>query len=194
MAIAFVVACALGLLVEWLHDPASLFAPARHAARDLGLSLIMQQAFRSTFGAREVGVDIARVDDGLAPPSPDHRMPINGLFVMGLTLSDHRDRRAAALQVALGPAGARHDAEPHHERRGRHRHRASTAHLRARLRHRRHRRRGLHHDRLDRADQRASSTSSIPSWWSSSAARRACSAPSPRRSPSRRRSRRWSSS
>src|SRR6185436_10469653 len=43
--------------------------------------------------------------------------------------------------------------EPHHERRGRdryppHRH----AHLRARMRHCRHRRQRLHHDRLDRAD------------------------------------------
>jgi urea transport system permease protein len=65
MAIAFVAAGALDLLVEWLLIR-HLYARPLDVARDLGVSLIMQQAFRSTFGARGWR-GIAAVDDGLAP-------------------------------------------------------------------------------------------------------------------------------
>jgi urea transport system permease protein len=52
--IAFVTArLRMGWLVEWAADPAPLQTSARHAARDLGPELIMQQAFRSIFGARK---------------------------------------------------------------------------------------------------------------------------------------------
>ena len=72
----------------------------------------------------------------------------------GLDAADHRRRRAAAVPLALGPAGARHRRKSRDGRRGRHQHAARRpVHLRARLRHRRHRRRRLHHDRLDRADR-----------------------------------------
>ena len=70
---------ALGLLVEWAMIRHLYRAPARHAARDLGPSLIMQQAFRSIFGAREVSASTARMADGLASSrsraidSPDQR-------------------------------------------------------------------------------------------------------------------------
>jgi urea transport system permease protein len=81
--------------------PPSLRPPARHVARDLGLSLIMQQAFRSTFGAREVGVELPQWMMGSLPVAGSIEVQINGLFVMGLTLSSPGSS-PSALQVALG--------------------------------------------------------------------------------------------
>jgi urea transport system permease protein len=86
MAVAFLASGALGLLVE--------FALIRHLyARPLdtllatwGLSLIMQQAFRSTFGAREVGVELPQWMMGSLPVTGSIEVQINGLFVMGLTM------------------------------------------------------------------------------------------------------------
>src|SRR3984885_16340660 len=69
--------------------------------------------------------------------------------------SNHVVRRLHHVQVALGPPGPRRRAKPHHGRRRRHQHREGRSlHLWSRLRHRRHRRQCLHHDRLDRADLR----------------------------------------
>ncbi|WDT82683.1 MAG: hypothetical protein MPW14_19975 [Candidatus Manganitrophus sp.] len=50
-----------------------------------GLSLIMQQTFRSAFGAREVSADTAGWLMGSFTPTETIEIPINGLFVMGLT-------------------------------------------------------------------------------------------------------------
>ena len=51
-----------------------------------GLSLIMQQAFRSGFGAREVGVELPPWMMGSLQVTDTIEVQINGLFVMGLTL------------------------------------------------------------------------------------------------------------
>src|SRR6266481_3797976 len=50
------------------------------------LSLILQQAFRSIFGAREVGVELPPWMMGALPVTDTIEVQINGLFVMGLTL------------------------------------------------------------------------------------------------------------
>jgi urea transport system permease protein len=50
-----------------------------------GLSLIMQQTFRSIFGAREVSATLPGWLMGSLKPTPAIDIPINGLFVMGLT-------------------------------------------------------------------------------------------------------------
>ena len=51
-----------------------------------GLSLIMQQLFRSMFGAKEVSVTLPEWLMGSFKPTPDIDIPINGVFVMGLAL------------------------------------------------------------------------------------------------------------
>jgi urea transport system permease protein len=51
-----------------------------------GLSLILQQAFRSIFGAREVGVELPDWMMGSLNVTDTIEVQINGLFVMGLTL------------------------------------------------------------------------------------------------------------
>lgn len=50
-----------------------------------GLSLIMQQIFRSTFGAKEVSADLPEWLMGSFKPTETVDIPINGVFVMGLT-------------------------------------------------------------------------------------------------------------
>ena len=82
MILAFLICSALGALVEWLM--------IRHLYTLLatwGLSLIMQQAYRSIFGAREVGVDLPEWMMGAFSVTDLVELPINGLFVMIIALS-----------------------------------------------------------------------------------------------------------
>jgi len=85
MVVAFLVSGALGLLTEWLLIRHLYARPLDTLLATWGLSLIMQQAFRTIFGAREVGVELPSWMMGsLTFGSID--VQINGLFVMGLTL------------------------------------------------------------------------------------------------------------
>jgi urea transport system permease protein len=85
--VAFVIAATIGLLVEHF-----MVRHLYHRALDSllatwGLSLIMQQGFRSLFGPREVS---ARLPDwlmGSVQPTETIDIPINGLMVMALTLA-----------------------------------------------------------------------------------------------------------
>jgi urea transport system permease protein len=86
MTVAFVVSGALGLLVEWLLIRHLYARPLDTLLATWGLSLIMQQAFRSTFGAREVGVELPQWMMGSLPVGGTIEVQINGLFVMGLTI------------------------------------------------------------------------------------------------------------
>jgi branched-subunit amino acid ABC-type transport system permease component len=51
-----------------------------------GLSLILQQAYRSVFGAREVGVELPEWMMGSVSATDAIQIPINGMFVMALTV------------------------------------------------------------------------------------------------------------
>lgn len=86
MAVAFIASGALGLLVEWLLIRHLYARPLDTLLATWGLSLIMQQAFRSTFGAREVGVELPQWMMGSLPVADSIEVQINGLFVMGLTI------------------------------------------------------------------------------------------------------------
>ena len=46
----------------------------------------MQQAFRSSFGAKEVSADLPEWMLGSFKPTPDIDIPINGVFVMVLAI------------------------------------------------------------------------------------------------------------
>ena len=107
MVVAFVVSGAVGLAVEWLLIRHLYTRPLDTLLATWGLSLIMQQAFRSIFGAREVGVELPDWMMGSLHVTDTIEVQINGLFVMGLDLDHHRHRGAAAVSLALGPAGAR---------------------------------------------------------------------------------------
>jgi urea transport system permease protein len=86
MAIAFLASGALGLLVEFFLIRHLYARPLDTLLATWGLSLIMQQAFRSTFGAREVGVELPQWMMDSLPVTGTIEVQINGLFVMGLTL------------------------------------------------------------------------------------------------------------
>ena len=86
MIVAFVVSGAVGLLVEWALIQRLYARPLDTLLATWGLSLIMQQAFRSGFGAREVGVELPPWMMGSLQVTDTIEVQINGLFVMGLTL------------------------------------------------------------------------------------------------------------
>jgi len=83
---AFLVAGAAGLLVEWSLIRFLYRRPLDTLLATWGLSLILQQAFRLTFGAREVTPTLPGWLMGSFKPTESIDIPINGVFVMGLTL------------------------------------------------------------------------------------------------------------
>jgi urea transport system permease protein len=85
MIVAFLAAGALGMLVEWALIRHLYRRPLDTLLATWGLSLILQQAYRSTFGAREVGVELPDWMMGSTHLTETIEIPINGLFVMGLT-------------------------------------------------------------------------------------------------------------
>nr|WP_156970898.1 urea ABC transporter permease subunit UrtB [Beijerinckia mobilis] len=86
MAVAFLASGALGLFVEWSLIRFLYKRPLDTLLATWGLSLILQQSYRSIFGAREVGVDLPQWMMGSLPVTGSIEVQINGLFVMGLTI------------------------------------------------------------------------------------------------------------
>jgi urea transport system substrate-binding protein len=143
-----------GLAGRMGADPPSVQAPARHAAGHLGPEPGMQQVFRSTFGPKEVSPTLPDWLMGSWEPTPGLDIPVNGLFVMGLTLlmtgglllALYRSRWGLRVRATVRTADGQ---------RGGHQHAAHRPHdLCHRLRHRGRGGRGLHHHRLDRAHER----------------------------------------
>ncbi len=87
MIIAFLASGALGLLVEWGMIRHLYKRPLDTLLATWGLSLILQQIYRSVFGAREVGVSIPDWMMGSLPLTDLIEVPINGIFVMILAMT-----------------------------------------------------------------------------------------------------------
>lgn len=83
---AFIVAGTLGFLVEWGMIRHLYARPLDTLLATWGLSLVMQQSLRSIFGAREVTPTLPDWLMGSITPAEGLDIPINGMFVMGLTL------------------------------------------------------------------------------------------------------------
>ncbi len=83
---AFVAAGALGLLVEWTLIRRLYHRPLDTLLATWGLSLILQQVYRSVFGAREVGVELPPWMLGSWQATDSIQIPINGMIIMGLTI------------------------------------------------------------------------------------------------------------
>src|ERR1700741_3293531 len=86
MILAFLVSGSLAMLVEWGLIRHLSKRPLDTLLATWGLSLILQQAYRSIFGAREVGVELPEWMMGSWQATDSIQIPINGMFVMGLTL------------------------------------------------------------------------------------------------------------
>ncbi len=83
---AFAIAFIVGYIVEFLLIRHLYKRPLDTLLATWGLSLIMQQTFRSIFGGREVSPTLPDWLIGSWSLSPTIDIPINGMFVMGLTL------------------------------------------------------------------------------------------------------------
>ena len=83
---AFGIAFAAGWLCEWALIRHLYKRPLDTLLATWGLSLGMQQVFRSTFGPKEVSPTLPDWLMGSWAPAPGLDIPINGLFVMALTL------------------------------------------------------------------------------------------------------------
>jgi urea transport system permease protein len=83
---SFFLAAGAGLLIEMVMIRHLYTRPLDTLLATWGLSLIMQQIFRSTFGAREVSATLPEWLMGSVKPTESVDIPINGLLVMGLTL------------------------------------------------------------------------------------------------------------
>jgi len=83
---AFILAFFIGYFIEYLLIRHLYKRPLDTLLATWGLSLVMQQIFRSTFGAKEVSAELPEWLLGSFKPTPDIDIPINGVFVMGLAL------------------------------------------------------------------------------------------------------------
>ncbi len=86
IGVAFVVAAIFGAFVEWAMIRFLYKRPLDTLLATWGLSLVMQQAFRSIFGAREVTPTLPEWLMGSFKPTDTIDIPINGVFVMILSL------------------------------------------------------------------------------------------------------------
>jgi len=86
IGIAFVLGATVGYGVEIAMIRHLYKRPLDSLLATWGLSLVMQQSFRSAFGAKEVSATLPEWLLGSWQPSPSVDIPLNGLFVMALTL------------------------------------------------------------------------------------------------------------
>ncbi|WP_330629504.1 urea ABC transporter permease subunit UrtB (plasmid) [Thioclava litoralis] len=87
MVLAFVVTGALGMLVEWALIRRLYKRPLDTLLATWGLSLFLQQTYRTIFGAREVGVSLPDWMMGSWNVTDMIEVPINGMIVMALAVS-----------------------------------------------------------------------------------------------------------
>jgi urea transport system permease protein len=86
IGIAFVICFAMGSLVEWLMIRHLYHRPLDTLLATWGLSLIMQQSYRTIFGAREVTPTLPEWLMGSFNIKEGLDIPINGVFVLCLAL------------------------------------------------------------------------------------------------------------
>ena len=83
--VAFFIAAILGYLAEFALIRHLYKRPLDTLLATWGLSLIMQQSFRSIFGAREVSPTLPEWLLGSYQPIETIDIPLNGMFVLALT-------------------------------------------------------------------------------------------------------------
>jgi urea transport system permease protein len=86
IVIAFLICFVVGSLFEWVMIRRLYHRPLDTLLATWGLSLIMQQGFRSIFGAREVSPTLPEWLMGSFNVKEGLDIPINGVFVLGLAI------------------------------------------------------------------------------------------------------------
>ena len=82
--LSFFIAFAIGYFIEFIMIRHLYKRPLDTLLATWGLSLVMQQIFRSTFGAKEVSATLPEWLLGSFAPTEAIDIPLNGLFVMAL--------------------------------------------------------------------------------------------------------------
>lgn len=83
---AFLATFAFGWLLERSFIRFLYNRPLDTLLATWGLSLVLQQIYRSVFGAQEVSVSMTKWLDGAWEPVSGIQLPLNRLFIVGLTL------------------------------------------------------------------------------------------------------------
>jgi urea transport system permease protein len=86
IVLSFLAAYGFGYLTERLMISRLYKRPLDTLLATWGLSLVMQQAFRSIFGAKEVSATLPDWLMGSFKPTDSIDIPVNGVFMMGVTL------------------------------------------------------------------------------------------------------------
>jgi urea transport system permease protein len=86
IVLSFTCAYGFGYLTERFMISRLYRRPLDTLLATWGLSLVMQQSFRSIFGAREVSATLPDWLMGSVKPSENIDIPLNGLMMMGLTV------------------------------------------------------------------------------------------------------------
>ena len=86
IVLSFLAAYGFGYLTERLMISRLYKRPLDTLLATWGLSLVMQQAFRSVFGAKEVSATLPDWLMGSFKPTDSIDIPVNGVFMMGVTL------------------------------------------------------------------------------------------------------------
>jgi urea transport system permease protein len=82
--LSFMIAFAVGYFIEFIMIRHLYKRPLDTLLATWGLSLVMQQIFRSAFGAKEVSATLPEWLLGSFAPTESIDIPLNGLFVMAL--------------------------------------------------------------------------------------------------------------
>ncbi|WP_158810347.1 urea ABC transporter permease subunit UrtB [Beijerinckia sp. L45] len=86
IVLAFIASGIMGLIVEYVLIRHLYNRPLDTLLATWGLSLILQQAYRTIFGAREVGVELPQWMLGSWHATESIEIPINGMIIMALTI------------------------------------------------------------------------------------------------------------
>ena len=84
--IAFLVTFLFGLFLEWSVVRWFYNRPLDTLLATWGLSLILQQTYRTVFGPQEVTIPMASWLDGAIEPFAGVQLPLNRIFIIALTL------------------------------------------------------------------------------------------------------------
>jgi len=85
IVVAALAGAALGWVLEWALIRHLYRRPLDTLLATWGVSMILQQLYRSIFGAREVGVELPDWLMGAFQITDTIELPVNGVFVFGLT-------------------------------------------------------------------------------------------------------------
>ena len=83
--IAFFVTFLFGMFLEWSVVRWFYNRPLDTLLATWGLSLILQQTYRTVFGPQEVTIPLASWLDGAIEPVTGIQLPLNRIFIIGLT-------------------------------------------------------------------------------------------------------------